>query len=243
MGPTRAFRSLVDAAVERWMRGRVRVHLAGVDAAIEPSFPVVLAANHESWWDGLLLRDVQKAIRPSAPFRAVMPEPELRGHPLLRLMGGVGFVPGSVDSGRRLLAALGHLRTREPDAVLTYFPQGTFRPGSPFPLGFRAGVVRIVEALAPATLIPVGIRILPGSSHRAEAFVSVGSPVAAPGPGSVRLAALETAVADELDAIAAFLRRHGEDAHDRWPRDGEALPRASTPPPLLHEVGSWISRN
>lgn len=232
-----------DAVFGPWMERRVRVHLAAAAHLVEPAFPLVLVANHESWWDGFLLRKVQRALRPEARFHAAMLERELAPRPFLRLLGGLGMEPGSVSASRRFLRSLRALRRDDPSAVLAYFPQGVIRPGSPSPLGFRPGVVRVAETLAPATVVPVGILLLPGRTPRTEAYVSVGTPLAVPSPGTLTLRELERAVASEVGAIRSFMRRHGEDAPERWPAPGEPLPRTLSPPSPLEDVGAWISRN
>ena len=235
--------SVFDRVFRPWMRGRVRVHIAGRPGSVEPSFPLVLVANHESWWDGFLLREVQRRLRPKARFHAVMLERELAPRPFLRFLGGLGLEPPSLASNRRLIRTLDRLRVEDPTGVLAYFPQGVTRPGTPGPLAFRNGVIRVAEALAPATVLPVGLRLLPGVTSRFEAYLSVGSPLAVPGPGTLSLPLLEGAVAEEVEAIRAFVARHGEAAPQRFPRLPLPLPRAPEQPPLLDDVRSWISRN
>lgn len=233
-----------EAAFRPWMASRVRVHLTGrPGSSVEPGFPLVLVANHESWWDGFLLRAVQRRLRPGAPFRTVMLERELAPRPFLRWLGGLGVTPGSVGSGRRLLSTLRSLRCTDPDTVLAYFPQGAIRPGSPRPLAFRPGVIRVVEALAPATVLPVGIRVTTGVTSRLDAYVSVGEPLAVPARGTLALGLLEAAVSEEVEALDAHLRTHGEAAAERWPGPRARIRRAPRRPPALPTLASWISRN
>lgn len=232
-----------DTLFRPWMARRVRVHVAGRPGPIEPTFPVVLVANHESWWDGFLLRDVQRRLRPDAPYHAVMLERELRRRPFLRRLGGIGVEVGSVASGRTLLRTMVALRRTHPRAVLAYFPQGTIRPGSPRPLDFRSGVIQVAEVLAPVTVLPVGIRLVSGTTPLQDAFLSVGEPLAVPGPGTLTRGLLEAAVTEELDAIDAFIRAHGERTSSRWPGLHTRLPRARDRYTSLDEVTNWISRN
>lgn len=237
--------SLFDGVLRRWMDRRVRVHVAGRPGDLEPGFPLVLVANHESFWDGFLLRRVQQLLRPDARFHAVMLERELTSRPFLRLLGGLGVEPGSVASVRALLRTMERLRREDPTSVLAYFPQGEIRPGAHTSLRFRGGVARVAAALAPATVVPVGIRVLPGTTPLQEAYVSVGGPLAVPAPGSLPVPLLEAAVAEELSAIEGFVRLHGEGAPRRWPSFPGRLPRssASDPSALLPHVGGWLSRN
>jgi hypothetical protein len=59
-----------------WRDARVRTLAAGLPRGLLDGVPLLLAANHVSWWDPFTLRDVQRALRPSAPFFRVMPRPE-----------------------------------------------------------------------------------------------------------------------------------------------------------------------
>ena len=232
---------IFDLGLRPWMNRRVTVHLAGVARELAEDRPVVLVANHESFWDGFLLRRVQLALRPAASFHAVMLEEELRRRPFLRSLGAFGIRPGSVASGRRLLQRIGDL---DRSAVLGFFPQGRIWPGRRGPLRFRTGIARIVRAVEPATVVPVGLRLVSGRTPRTEAYVSVGKPIPSPGPDPVGAAFLEMTVAAELSAIDTFLSNHGEDAPERWPGPDGRLPRpVSLPGWTPSEPGLWLSRN
>ncbi|GMV08085.1 MAG: hypothetical protein AMXMBFR53_43600 [Gemmatimonadota bacterium] len=232
-----------DRVLRPWMSRHVRVHVTGRPGLLEPGFPLLLVANHESFWDGFLLREVQRRLRPRGRFHAVMLERELKERPLLRWLGGLGVTPGSVASARGLLRTMERLRRDDPTGVIAYFPQGAIHPGAFGPLRFRSGVARVAGALAPATVLPVGIRVLPGRSHRQEAYVSVGEALAVPSPGTLSTGLVEAAVAEELAAIRAFLAAWGERSPERWPALPGRLPRASHSNTLLRDVRGWISRN
>lgn len=236
-------RRAFDLVFRRWMRRHVRVHVAGAVGPLPHGTPLLLCANHESWWDGFVLREVQRMLRPEGSFHAVMLDAELSRRPFLRPLGALGVTPGSIASVRRLLHTLTALAHRRPDAVIAYFPQGRIRPGSPQPLDFRRGVGAAAEALSPCLVLPVGIRVVPGRTHRMDALVSVGEPVEVPRGRAPSPALLERAVVEELDALGAFLARHGEDAPDRWPGLHGRLPRAADGPWAVHTMERWISRN
>ncbi len=225
------------------MGRRVRVHITGLRPLSDESRPLLLVANHESFWDGFLLREVQRRLRPAAPFRTVMLASELRRHRWLGLLGAMGIAPGSLASTRALLRRLAALSDARPSSVIAFFPQGRIRPDDPRPLGFRKGIRAVASALAPATLVPVGLRVLPGKTARVEAFLSLGIPVGVTSGEPVSVATAEACVAAELDAIRRFVSEHGEDAADRWPSVHSSLPRAPrrAQPSTRHR--SWISRN
>jgi hypothetical protein len=227
------------------------IRIAGLPRGLAPGAPLILVANHVSWWDGFLLREVHRRLRPQARLTNVMLAGELARRPLLRALGAEPVQPGSAASLRALMRRLDELRADDPEFVLVFFPQGRIWPADRRPLGFRTGIERIVRRLAPATVLPVGLRIEPLNTVRPVGFVSVGRQIAVSGrrtlvefeslgvstagPGDrhhegasrepITAALLEDAVTAELDRIGAFLGATGEDAATAWPRDPfKALP-------------------
>lgn len=216
---------LFDVAFGPRMRLGVRaVHLAGLPADLPESEPILLVANHVSWWDGFLLRRLQVDLRPRGSFHVVMLERELGRRPFLRLLGGVGLSPGSTTSLRGLLRDLAQARSARPDRVVLFFPQGRIWPSHRRPLGFQGGVRLVARALAPVTVLPVGLHLEPGQHPASTAFVSVGPQLQVLGR-DLEPSRLERAVQAELDAILGFLSTHGEASQDRWPSAGDPLPR------------------
>ena len=124
-----------------WMRRRLDgIHVRGLDrVAWLPDLPVLLVANHVSWWDGFLLREVHRRMRPDAPLHVVMTEGELRRFPIFRWMGAVPLSDGRL-AARGLLRDLEARASDRRDAVFAYFPQGRIWPSHRRPLGFRPGV-------------------------------------------------------------------------------------------------------
>lgn len=78
------------------------VHVAGTSqlGALHDR-PVLLVANHASWWDGFLLRHVVHALGRRPSQLTVMSAQELAKHPSLRSVGAVG-VDSSLSSIRAL---------------------------------------------------------------------------------------------------------------------------------------------
>lgn len=196
-----------------WRRRRLRaVLLTGLPEGLPAGRPLLLAANHVSWWDAFLLREVHRALRPAAPLYTVMRLRELERIPFFRWTGAVGIEPAFPAT---VLAALRFLRERvqeRPDSVVLFFPQGRIWPSHRRPLGFRRGVELFARRLAPVVL-PVAIHLEPLSTAAPTAFLSVGEPV----EGAPDAREMEARVEAELDALLAFLARHGEDAPRAWP--------------------------
>lgn len=207
-----------------WMRRRVRaVRVAGLPHALPDGVPLLLVANHVSWWDGFVLREIHRRLRPSAPLYTVMLDRELRRLPWFRRLGAVGLDPESPISVAHLLRDLRARRRERPDCVVAFFPQGRIWPSHRRPLGFRGGVEAFARHLAPAVVLPVGLHMEPLSHPSPTLLASVGEPLL-PGEEPVAAPELERRVEGEIDRILAFAARHGERLPERWPSAGEPLP-------------------
>lgn len=200
-----------DLVFKPWMRRRLKVCVTGDPGHLTPDAPLLLVANHVSWWDGFLLREVQRELRPDSVLYTLALERELREHSVLRFTGGIGVDPESPASIRGALRRFEQKRHEFTHAVFAYFPQGCIAPSYRRPLAFRRGVELFARALAPITVLPVGIHIEPMTSLAPTAFVTIGEPIKSP-DGHVDHRDLERRVHELLDETLAFLAKHGENA-------------------------------
>jgi 1-acyl-sn-glycerol-3-phosphate acyltransferase len=190
----------------RWRSRRLRIVMLDEAPALPADVPLVLVANHTSWWDGFLLRDVQRALRPRRPLFSVMTARELRRNPFLRRIGAVPLEQGSAGSMLALLRSLQLEAHRDPSLAVSFFPQGRITPAWQRPLGFERGVELLVRALSPCCVLPVALHIEPLNHARPTAFVGLGAPLHTDG-GSISARRLERVVQNRLDDIAAALVR------------------------------------
>lgn len=211
-----------EAFFRPWRDRRVRTLMAGLPRDLPNDLPLLLASNHVSWWDPFTLREMQRILRPSSPVFVVMLERELARRPYFRRMGVHGIKPGS---GASLRACIRQLRARlqeRPDGSVVFFPQGRIWPSFRRPLGFHPGIGLLARELAPLVVLPVGLHVEPLNSTRSTVFASAAEPIRV--DGALDPAEVEAAVAGEVDALLAFLARHGEDAPDSWPGPHGRLP-------------------
>jgi 1-acyl-sn-glycerol-3-phosphate acyltransferase len=213
-----------EAFFRPWRDRRVRTLMAGLPADLPNGVPLLLAANHVSWWDPFTLREVQRVLRPASPVFVVMLERELARRPYFRRMGVVGIEPGSGASLRACIRQLRKHLDARPDGVIVFFPQGRIWPSFRRPLGFHPGIGLLARELAPLVVLPVALHVEPLNATRSTIFASAAEPIRV--NGSIDAARVEAAVAGELDALLAFLGRHGEDAPRHWPGPHGRLPFA-----------------
>lgn len=199
-----------------WMRRRLNVLCEGPNHPVPQGRAILLCANHTSWWDGFVMREVHQRVQPDSALWTIMLERELRRFRVFAQIGGIGIEPGSTGSMRRLLRSLRHIGAESRSACVSFFPQGRIGSVTQRPLGFRRGVELVARALAPAAVVPVGIHIQPGArTPRSIAYVAIGDPL--PGDGSsLDAGELEERVTGLLDRIREFTDEQGEDAEQRW---------------------------
>ncbi|MDQ6736877.1 MAG: lysophospholipid acyltransferase family protein [Gemmatimonadota bacterium] len=210
-----------DMAFRPWMRHHLSVCTNGFPVTVLPPGPVVLVSNHVSWWDGFLLRAVQKSIRPQSAFYTIALERELEQHPILRMIGGVGMIPSSPSSILHSMRVLKKKCVEEPDTVIGFFPQGRIAPSFTRPLAFTRGIELFARRIGSLTVLPIALHIEPVTGMAPTAFVRVGEPIRAH-DGLVNAKLLEDRVESMLDATLASLSLHGEDSVRHWDKVADA---------------------
>ncbi|HVE32632.1 MAG TPA: isopentenyl-diphosphate Delta-isomerase [Gemmatimonadaceae bacterium] len=222
--------TLFELVFRPWMRRRLSgVHIAGLPRAVPEDRPILFIANHLGWWDGFVLREVQRRIRPRAPLFITMTGENLRKFSALRFMGSIDVGRDSPAELRRALRFFEEQRQASADFTTVLFPQGALWPARRRPLGFRRGITTFIRVLSPVTVIPVAIDYEMFDRPTPGAFLSVGEPIVIDGEDDVvRLGSaehLEHVLTEELDTLAEFLDWHGDDAPVFWPEAHERLPR------------------
>lgn len=204
---------LFEAGFRPWMRRRLGgLHLDLPATLPPPGASWIFVANHVSWWDGFLVREVQRRLRSGTPLYTLMGRAERDRFSLLRRLGVEALEPSRpaalVPVVRRLQA-----RAAVQPICVSIFPQGSIWPASRRPLGFVDGAVWLAQRLPEAWFVPVAIRFEPLQTPSPHAFVRAGAAVPAAGTDA---AALDRRVAALLDGIERHLLAHGEAAASAW---------------------------
>ena len=201
---------ILQRVFDRYVLGLLRrrfhaVRLCGEWGALkrEETYPLVLYANHESWWDGFLLLPL--TIKFGQNYRLMMEEINLRRYWFFRKAGVFGVdLESAAGRSASLLHAARLLREPVVRRTLILFPQGRLcSPYESFPV-FRDGVSALAR-LAGGGAMPVGIRIVHGRYPRPEAFLEAGPVLrASSAPDKEALHAALRAALERLE------RRHAE---------------------------------
>lgn len=195
----RVFRPYVRRKLARSFDG---VHVAGlptVRARLDHE-PLILAANHCSWWDALLLVALDDLL--GSESYCLMDADNLRKLPFF---GWLGAVPLDRAHPRQ---ALQDLRTsaaliQRPNQAMWIFPQGRLYPPELRPLRLQRGV-SILARTSRARVVPVSFSYPFREASKPAAVVSFGAPLDATSSGRALVGSLEEALVDGLACHTAF---------------------------------------
>lgn len=162
--------------------------------------PLVIAANHVSFWDAFVMVLLDEAL--GTDGYVLMDKRSLDRLPFMGALGALPLDRSSRETAEADLAAAAALLDRPGRAVWIY-PQGRQRPHHVRPLGYRRGVERLARASG-AAVLPLALAYPFGDPPQPEAHARFGTPL---DPKAPDLAAhIEAETASLLDAVdAAFL--------------------------------------
>jgi 1-acyl-sn-glycerol-3-phosphate acyltransferase len=172
------FRRLAGAYVRNKLHRELDgVWVRGLDAAraLTDVGPVILAANHVSWWDSLLVVALDDAL--GTRGRALMDAQNLDRLPFFGWLGALPLDRASPQTVRADLHAAARTLKGGGDA-LWIFPQGRQRPAHMRPLDLKGGVHALAERSG-AVVVPVALDYPWGRAPQPAAMVDFGDPLVA----------------------------------------------------------------
>jgi 1-acyl-sn-glycerol-3-phosphate acyltransferase len=215
--------ALFAAYVRRLLRRHFHaLRLLGDPPAPPPGLPLLLVPNHSSWWDGLLLYELNRRVLGRRLHLMVL-ERHVAHFRFFRRVGAFTIRQGQRSEVSASLAYAASL-LGDPANALGLFPQGAIRHASCRPLGFQRGVERILEAHgAPVGILPLAMRCEFYENQRPEALFlfdrcRVCGPGSYPGAGW-----LEERVAGLLDEAGRLAQENsaGRVLLEGWAQLGE----------------------
>ncbi len=206
------FRSIVRGYFRRHFRA---VRLSGGQRFQHDGTPLIVYANHSSWWDpmvSVLLGHRRMAHRQHfAPMDAV----SLERYGILKR---IGIFPVALESAR---GAVQFLRTGEAvlahGGVLWVTPQGRFVDPRPRPLDFKPGLAALAHRVAAqhgtCTVLPLAIEYTFWNERLPETLLHFGEPVQVTASTSVE--ALDSTLIAALETTMAHLQTLSEQRDPR----------------------------
>lgn len=149
--------------------------VSGLDYLINkhPNTPLLIYANHTSWWDGLLAFEISRAARLDSFI--MMDEMNLRRFFLFRRLGAFS-VPINFRGIAESISYSAALIIDNPKRTLWIFPQGEIVPNDFRPIRFFNGAAKIVEKVGKCLTVPLAFRFEFRREFKPEVFVKIGKP-------------------------------------------------------------------
>lgn len=133
--------------------------------------PLVIYANHSSWWDGLAAFQISRKV--GLESYLMMEEKQLKKLRLFRRLGAFSVVR---ENNREALKSINYaietLR-QNPGSALWIFPQGEITPNDARPLRFYNGLARIVKSLEKCSIVCAAMRYEFLGEYKPDIFIKI----------------------------------------------------------------------
>jgi len=155
------------------------VHLLGDEPAWPAHTPLIILPNHSTWWDGFVIYLLNIRLWRRQPW-VMMLEEQLRKRPFFRRLGVFSIDPATPGGVRRSLCYTRELLSGEEAGgrMLCLFPQGELLPWDHRPLGYKPGLIWLLQRLeSPVCLVQLGIRGEFLQQQRPQLFLEFSPPL------------------------------------------------------------------
>lgn len=173
-----------DGVMRRQMRRAfraVRVARPG-PPDLPPDTPIIVYANHPSWWDPALFMVLREHLFPRRRGFGPMEAAALDRYRFMRRIGIFGIESGTRGGAARFLR-VGERLLADPGCLLWLTAQGEFADPRTRPVVLRAGLSHLLRRVPGAVAVPLAVEYPFWSEKRPEALAAFGTPIAA-GDGS-----------------------------------------------------------
>jgi 1-acyl-sn-glycerol-3-phosphate acyltransferase len=196
----RFFRRVVRSYFRRHFRS---VMVQGAKRLASEQGPLIVYANHSSWWDPMVSVLLAEVLLPGRKHYAPMDAAALKRYPIL---AKIGIFPVEMNSAR---GAAQFLRASEAilasGGVLWITPQGRFVDTRERPLGFKPGLGALASRCGGVLVIPLAIEYTFWDERLPETLLRLGEAVRLADDVSTEAATtlLEGALAATMEELKA----------------------------------------
>jgi len=137
--------------------------------------PLIVYANHSSWWDPMVSVLLAETLLPGRRHYAPMDAAALKRYPILAKIGIFPVEMGTARGGARFLRTCQAIL--ESGGVVWITPQGRFADSRERPLGFKPGLGALAARSPGVPIVPLAIEYTFWDERLPEALLRFGSPV------------------------------------------------------------------
>lgn len=179
----------------------------------QTSLPLIIYANHSSWWDGLAAFQISHKIKLDSFI--MMEEKHLKRFSLFRKLGAFSVVR---ENPRSALESINYTvdLLKDSDSVLWIFPQGEILLNDLRPLHFYKGISKIIEKLGKCATISLTFRYEFLNEFKPEIFVNIKPPEEIEFEGEANLTLhFENKTTENLDEMKTDIIKRRFDEYER----------------------------
>jgi 1-acyl-sn-glycerol-3-phosphate acyltransferase len=144
--------------------------------SIRDETPIVVFANHASWWDPIIAMLIRKAIFPKRIFYAPIDADALKNY---RILAQLGFYGLSLDtlSGASEFLATTQLIFNKPNACVFITPEGRFTDVRDREQPFMPGLAHLASKVDDVVFIPLALEYVFWNESRPQIFARLGAAI------------------------------------------------------------------
>jgi 1-acyl-sn-glycerol-3-phosphate acyltransferase len=166
------------AAYLHWYIGRHfhAMRLANVDRFPGATGPLIVYANHASWWDPLSCIVISRHLLPDACHYGPMDAAALKHYGMFRKLGLFPVESGTPRGAVQFLRAAREILCAS-NSVLWVTPEGRFTDMRTRPAVFRPGLAALVARTGACTLVPLALEYTFWDERLPEILISCGEAI------------------------------------------------------------------
>ena len=183
---SRPLLAMFRTIVRRYFRRQFRaVRIQGADRLRDVRGPLIIYANHSSWWDPMVCFLLSAELLPGRRNYAPMEADSLDRYAVLKRLG---VFPVAIETAR---GAVQFLRTGqavlESGGVLWITPQGRFADPREKPLVFKPGLAALAARVGRCTVLPLAIEYTFWDERKPEVLLELAEPIEVEGASAAEL--------------------------------------------------------
>ncbi len=140
----------------------------------DKKLPLLLYANHSSWWDGLIIWELLRKFE--FENYVMMEEKHLRKLLLFRRLGAFSVVRENPREAVKSINYAARLLRENSRRAVLIFPQGEILPNDVRPIQFYNGLARIIRKVETCDAVPIALRLEFLGNFKPEIYIKIGEP-------------------------------------------------------------------
>lgn len=166
-----------------------------------PCGPLIVAANHPSWWDPMIATLIADQWFPDREHISAINADMLERYSVLKKLGFLPVNQNSLSSVRAFLQTA-TTRLRDNNAVLWITPQGYFADPRQRPIKFAPGIAHLVKHVPALTIQPAALEYTYWDTKKPHVLLSLCNPISTAEPKASEHA--ERALEKQLEHLASL---------------------------------------